>query len=185
VKIAGLVLAAGAGRRMGMPKALVTDGAGTPWVVSAARTLSQGGCDEVLVTVGAQADDVQIVLLSTEAEVVRVDGWHEGVSASLAAGLAAVLGSDADACLVHLVDLPDVGADVVARVIAAGSSTDLCRASFDGRPGHPVLIGRRHWLDLLRQVAGDNGANDYLVAREALLIECSDLATGSDVDHRP
>ncbi|HET6529482.1 MAG TPA: NTP transferase domain-containing protein, partial [Actinoplanes sp.] len=51
--VAGLLLAAGAGRRMGTPKALLRDPDGTAWVTRSARVLVAGGCRPVLVVVGA------------------------------------------------------------------------------------------------------------------------------------
>ena len=72
--------------------------------------------------------------------------WAAGRVLRCARGLAAV--ADADVAVLHLVDTPDVGADVVARVLAAAraSSSGLARATYDGRPGHPVVVAREHWL---------------------------------------
>ena len=71
--------------------------------------------------------------------------WAEGMGASLRAGLAALDGG-ADAVVVTLVDLPDLTAEVVRRVVAAATGPgDLARATYAGTPGHPVLIGRDHW----------------------------------------
>ena len=64
-----------------------------------------------------------------------------------------------------LVDLPDVGADVVERLLARPvTATTLARASYDGTPGHPVLIGRDHWAGVIASAQGDRGARDYLAA---------------------
>ena len=49
-------------------------------------------------------------------------------------------------------------------------------------PGHPVVMGRDHWLGVLDVAVGDQGARDYLAAHDHLLVECGDLATGRDVD---
>lgn len=85
--------------------------------------------------------------------------------------------------LVHLVDLPDVGADCVARVLAAASDeTALARAWFAGRPGHPVALGRRHWGEARSAARGDRGARDFLSAADVLAVDCTDLAGGGDVD---
>ncbi|MFA6577376.1 MAG: NTP transferase domain-containing protein, partial [Nocardioides sp.] len=85
-----------------------------------------------------------------------------------------------------LVDLPDVTAEVVRRVVAAGAGPDvLARATFEGRPGHPVLLGRDHWAGVTATAAGDRGARDYLAGTDVRLVECGDLATGEDVDVIP
>jgi CTP:molybdopterin cytidylyltransferase MocA len=91
--------------------------------------------------------------------------------------------ADATAALVLLVDLPDITPDVVQRVLDTASGTaSLARATYDGRPGHPVLLGRDHWAGVLDTATGDRGARDYLEAHEHVSVECGDLATGADVD---
>ena len=89
---------------------------------------------------------------------VVAEDWAAGMSASLRAGLSSVDGSGASAALVSLVDLPDVTAEVVRRVVAAAAGADhLARATYDGRPGHPVLIGRDHWPGVLDRWAATRG----------------------------
>ena len=187
----GVLLAAGAGRRMGRPKALLVDEAGEPWLRHAVRTLRDGGCDPVTVVLGAAADEAAPLLDGLDVRVVVAADWAEGMGASLRAGLAdligagAAAGADAPAAMVSLVDLPDVHADVVRRVVAAGAASGpavLARAAYDGTPGHPVLIGRDHWAGVVASATGDRGARDYLASREVRLVECGDLATGVDRD---
>ena len=115
--------------------------------------------------------------------MVIAEDWSEGMGASLRAGLRALAGSDAVAAVVMLVDLPDVTAEVVRYVAARVTSPDqLARASYAGRPGHPVVIGRDHWVDAADSVAGDQGARDYLGSHGVVDVECGDLATGRDLD---
>lgn len=187
--VAGLLLAAGAGRRMGGPKALlpVRGGEGSQ-AGRAVDALRDGGCARCWVVVGAQADRVRTVLRRSDADVhvVEATGWDEGMGASLRTGLAALAEQhDLAAALVFLVDTPDVTAAVVRRVLdaAAGDvSTVLARAAYGGTPGHPVLLGRQHWAAVAAQARGDQGARDYLAVRDVRLVECGDLATGRDVD---
>jgi CTP:molybdopterin cytidylyltransferase MocA len=174
----GLLLAAGAGSRMGRPKALV-DG----WLGHGVAALLEGGCDAVTVVLGAAVDDALALLPGGPVDHVVAEDWAEGMSASLRVGLASLADRDAEAAVVLLVDLPDVGAPVVTRLLAAGSSRSaLARAAYDGRPGHPVLLGRDHWDGVLATARGDEGARAYLAAHEVALVECGDLATGQDVD---
>ena len=110
--------------------------------------------------------------------------WADGMSSSLRAGLSALTDDpDAEAVVVSLVDLPDVHADVVRRVAARGADrAAVARAAYDGRPGHPVLLGRDHWAGVISSAAGDRGARDYLATQAVHLVECGDLATGRDQD---
>ncbi|MCA1674616.1 MAG: NTP transferase domain-containing protein [Actinobacteria bacterium] len=180
--IAGLLLAAGAGRRYGMPKALVEDGA---WLRRSVAVLTEGGCDPVLVVLGASAEQAAPLVPDTASTVVASD-WAEGMGASLRTGLAALAGSagpEVQAALVHLVDLPDVDTPVVRRLAELAGPEVVARAMFDGHPGHPVLLGRRHWADVVASASGDRGARDWLAGRSDLaLVDCADLASGRDVD---
>jgi CTP:molybdopterin cytidylyltransferase MocA len=183
--IAGILLAAGAGRRMGTPKALVTDpgDAGLTLVERGLRVLHDARCTPVLVVVGAAADEVTRLAGAADRVVVAPD-WASGQSASLVAALGAAQATDAYAACVMLVDLPDVGPDAVRRVIrAAGPRANaLARAAYGGVPGHPVVIGRDHWAGVIESANGDHGARDYLATHRHGVVECGDLASGRDVD---
>lgn len=176
---------------MGVPKALVTGADGRAWVERTIEALTRGGCDTVSVVVGAAADQVAPLVRAAGAEVVVAQDWADGMGASLTAGLDELMvgQSAAEAALVMLVDLPDVGADVIERVRAgyvdhAGErlGAGVVRASYDQVPGHPVMVGRDHWYSLASGLGGDRGARDWLAGRDVVLVECGDLATGNDVD---
>ncbi|MCV7178470.1 nucleotidyltransferase family protein [Mycolicibacterium sphagni] len=174
-RVAGVVLAAGAGTRYGMPKVLAAQGL---WLRSAVTALSGGGCGDVVVVLGAAVVDVPV-----PARAVTADDWHQGMGASLRRGLAAV--PDADYAVVLTVDTPDVGADVVGRMLEAARSSQsgIARATYDGRPGHPVVVARRHWPALLDTLHGDEGARRFLAGRpDVVVVDCADLATGLDID---
>lgn len=156
---------------MGTPKALVED-----WLRRSVEALIEGGCERVYVVLGAAADEAEGLLTGLDATVVVADDWADGMGASLRRGLSEIDGD----VLINLVDLPDVGSDVVARVLAADA--DLARATYDGRPGHPVLIGSQHVDPLMRTLHGDVGARAYLDAHDVLAVECGDLASGQDRD---
>ncbi|QBR93475.1 nucleotidyltransferase family protein [Nocardioides euryhalodurans] len=184
--VEGLLLAAGSGSRMGRPKALVRDDDGTAWLARSARTLLVGGCDAVTVVLGAGAEDAAQLVPPGPVTTVVADDWAEGMGASLRTGLGALAGSAGDVAVVSLVDLPDVGPEVVRRLLAtAPGPAGLARAAYDGVPGHPVLLGRDHWSAILAEAAGDAGARSYLGRHDVVLVECGDLATGRDVDRPP
>lgn len=197
-RFAGLLLAAGSGSRLGGPKALLTDEAGQPFVAMALEALADGGCAPLHVIVGAAADDVR-AHLPAHAQVTVAAGWAEGMGFSLRAGLDTLIRTSAssaevEAVVVMLVDTPGVTAAVVRRLItraqegaAAGRSssalsTALSRASYDGVPGHPVLIGRAHWAGVRQSAGGDRGARDYLRSHDVVLVESADIGSGDDID---
>ena len=176
VTVAGVLLAAGPGTRYGMPKVLAEDGR---WLRACVAALTAGGCDDVVVVLGAAVVDVP-----APARVVVAEDWERGLSASVRAGINAV---DASFAVLHAVDTPDVGADVVRRVLdaAQSSASGLARAHYAGRPGHPVVIARRHWPDLLAGLDGDQGARPFLSGRtDVVAVDCVDLASGQDIDTR-
>ena len=180
--VGGLLLAAGAGRRFGRPKALVDTGSG-PWVLTSLDALT--GCDQVCVVVGAAADQVT-ALLPLDVLVVSNPDHGDGMGSSLIAGLRACR---SDVVLIMLVDLPDVTAAVVDRLLALARSAAaprslLARAAYRGVVGHPVLIGRDHFAGVINEAQGDHGALFYVRARPVELVDCGDMATGRDVDRR-
>ncbi|MDP3892432.1 MAG: nucleotidyltransferase family protein [Nocardioides sp.] len=177
-----MLLAAGGGSRMGTPKALVDD-----WLRRGVAALSDGGCAAVTVVLGAAAGEALRLLDGLPVEVVVAEDWADGMGASLRAGLEALTEATPppEAALVSLVDLPDVGPDVVRRLLAVATDvTTLRRAAYAEGPGHPVLLGRDHWVGVAAAATGDRGARDYLAGREVDVVDCSDLATGRDVDAR-
>ncbi|MFT4287538.1 nucleotidyltransferase family protein [Nocardioides sp.] len=184
MRVAGLLLAAGAGSRMGTPKALVRDEDG-PWLPRGVTTLRDGGCTTVTVVLGAAVAEAVELLDGLGVDTVVAHDWADGMSASLRAGLTSLDADSTEAALVHLVDLPDVGPDVVRRVLGAAGPGALARAGYQGVPGHPVLLGRDHWQGVVETATGDQGAKPYLRSHETALVECGDLATGIDVDSFP
>jgi molybdenum cofactor cytidylyltransferase/nicotine blue oxidoreductase len=168
---------------MGRPKALVHGADGTSWVQHAVEVLQDGGCTGVTVVLGAGADEAVRLLDGLGVDVAIAHDWAAGMSASLRTGLESLRGSDVEAAVVSLVDLPDLNAAVVRRVLSEREGDEaLARASYHGRPGHPVLLGRAHWAGVSEAATGDAGARDYLDEHRAALVECGDLATGADVD---
>ncbi|MGW6389022.1 nucleotidyltransferase family protein [Streptomyces sp. NPDC055103] len=185
--VAGLLLAAGGGRRLGgRPKALLSH-RGRPLVENAVRVLREGGCEVVHVVLGAAAGAVRERAELPGCVLVDNPEWAEGMGSSLRAGLASLAADPrgVDAALVFLVDQPGIGPAAVARVRAAYRSRDsLAAASYDGERGHPVLFGAGHWAGIVEGAVGDRGARDYLAAhRDAITaVDCSDVAEPYDID---
>ncbi|MEU5289364.1 nucleotidyltransferase family protein [Streptomyces sp. CA-278952] len=184
-EVAGVLLAAGGGRRLGgRPKALL-EHRGRPLIEHAVRSLRDGGCGPLHVVLGAAADEVRARADLSGCAVTVNPGWEEGMGSSLRLGLAALGAADADAALVLLVDQPGIGVEAVARVrLAYRSRASLAAASYGGERGHPVLFGADRWADIAAGAVGDRGARAYLREhRDAItLVECSDVAEAYDID---
>lgn len=163
--IAGIVLAAGTSSRLGRPKQLLVH-RGRPLVQHAVDAAVGAGLDEVVVVLGHEAETVQDALeLPPGGRVVVNPDYANGQSTSLRAGLAA-LEDDARAAVVLLSDQPGVGAGEVRAAVERYEETGgpVVRASWRGRPGHPVVFDRSVW-GALAAVSGDVGARDLLRER--------------------
>ncbi|MET8770328.1 nucleotidyltransferase family protein [Streptomyces sp. NPDC004658] len=183
--VAGLLLAAGGGRRLGgRPKALLSY-RGRPLVEHAVGVLRAAGCERIHVVLGAAADEVRARARLDGCVLVENPDWAAGMGSSLRAGLASLAGTGAGAALVSLVDQPGIGPAAAARVLGAHrDETSLVSAAYAGVRGHPVLFGAAHWSGIAETATGDRGARAYLKAHEGeiRLVECADVAEPYDID---
>ena len=183
--VAAVVLAAGGGRRYGMPKALV-EYEGSLLVERAVRT-ARAVCDPVLVVLGAQAVDVWRQADLDRATVLANKDWETGMASSLRTGLEGLRDwpGRVDAALVLLVDMPGMTPAALFRLASHAAPDALAAASYDGVRGHPVLLGREHWAGVIETAAGDEGARRYLAGREVTDVDCTGLADPIDLDVPP
>ncbi|MFI7599338.1 NTP transferase domain-containing protein [Actinoplanes sp. NPDC049681] len=181
MEIAGLVLAAGAGRRYGMPKALVS-WQGSLLVEHVAAIPAAAGLSRTIVVVGAEAARVRAA--APGLAYVENPAWATGMASSLRAGLAALDGTPATAAVILLVDMPGVTAAAVRRVAAFASPAALVMGGYAGRRSHPVLLGRDHWAGVAAAATGDRGARPYLRehAADVLVVPVEDVADDADLD---
>jgi CTP:molybdopterin cytidylyltransferase MocA len=189
VSTAAVVLAAGGGRRYGMPKALV-EYEGTLLVERAVRT-ARAVCDPVLVVLGARAVDVWRQADLDGATVLANKDWETGMASSLRTGLDGLRGWPAriDAALVTLVDMPGMTPAALTRMAEHAAPDALAVATYDGVRGHPVLLGRDHWAGVIGTATGDEGARRYLAGHSATggvtEVDCTGLADPTDLDVPP
>jgi len=184
MSVAGVLLAAGEGSRLGRPKALV-ELDGRTLAEHGVTLLRAGGADPILVVTGAAQ-----VELDGVATVYNQD-WRTGMGSSLRAALRVLGQADSPAAanvgavVVALADQPLVGSDAIVRLIVAyrGGAT-VAVAAYDGKPRNPVLLAREHWPEVSASAAGDQGARAFLRARPDLvtLIECGDTGSPDDID---
>ena len=181
--VAGILLAAGDGSRLGQPKATVLLD-GSTLAERGAELLRAGGAGPVIVVTGAVPVEIPGVL------TVHNPDWVTGMGSSLAAGLGALTSAGIGAAgigaaVIALADQPLVGAEAVRRLIAAHSGgAAVAVAAYDGKPRNPVLIARAHWPAVIGLAVGDTGARPFLRARQDLvtLVECGDTGSPDDVD---
>jgi CTP:molybdopterin cytidylyltransferase MocA len=188
--VAGVLLAAGEGSRFGQPKALVELN-GQTLAERGVGLLRAGGADPILVVTGAVPLELDRTL--------TVDNplWRTGMGSSLRAALQALseaargpdigpeMGTDIGAVVVALADQPLVGAEAVARLIAAyRGGASVAVAAYDGQPRNPVLLAREHWPEVIATATGDQGARTFLRTRPELvtLVECGDTGRPDDID---
>jgi CTP:molybdopterin cytidylyltransferase MocA len=184
VTVAGLVLAAGAGRRFGGPKALI-ELDGELLVDRAARMLADAGCAPVVAVLGAAAADVIARARLDHAIVIINDGWDEGIGSSLRCGLAALTDLRAEAVVVALADQPLVTAAAVRRLVDGWRDGRPVRvASYEGKPRNPVLLAAPVWPEVVALARGDEGARAWMRAHPDDVddVACDDLGRPADID---
>jgi CTP:molybdopterin cytidylyltransferase MocA len=168
--IAGLVLAAGEGRRFGGPKQLAPLD-GRPLLEHALAAMATAALPSFAVVLGARAEEIAGGVDLHGAEVVVAPDWAEGLAASLRAGVAA-LASGANAIVVTLGDQPRLRPEAIARVAASGGpSFPAARAVYRDGPGHPVLL-RRELFAAVAELRGDAGARELLASVAVAPVPC-------------
>jgi len=169
VSVSGIVLAAGAGRRLGGPKAELVI-AGERLLDRAVRVLHDSGCAEVVAVV---RPDTRV-----EGAVVVVNSDPErGMGSSLRLGLAAASG---DRAAIVLVDTPGISAEAVRRTL--GVAAPVAVATYGGRRGHPVVIVRPLWTNVAALAIGDAGARAFLREHPELITEVACPGDPADID---
>lgn len=167
--VSGIVLAAGAGTRLGGPKAELVVG-GERLLDRAVRELRTAGCAEVVAVVRAGTTVGNAVV------VVNPDP-DRGMGSSLRLGLGAASG---DRAVIVLVDTPGIGAEQVRAVLAVDAPLAIAR--YGARRGHPVAIDRPLWTDVAALAEGDQGARPFMRAHPELVTEVACAGDPSDID---
>jgi molybdenum cofactor cytidylyltransferase len=181
--IGGLVLAAGEARRFGSPKQLALY-RGRPLLEHALAAMAAAtALGTRVVVLGAHADAILAAVDRHGAEPVIAPDWADGQSASLRAGVAA-LADRAGAIVITLGDQPEISPraiDLIAHSRDPGAQA--VRATYAGRPGHPVLL-ERSLFAACESLHGDHGARDLLAGATVRLVACDPYGSDRDIDLR-
>lgn len=172
-RIGAVVLAAGSSRRMGGRDKLLEEAEGRPLLARVVEAVAGSAVDETVVVLRADDPERTAAVAGRAVRLAPNPRAGEGMGTSIAAGVAA-LPPGMDAALIVLGDMPEIGAEDIDRLIAAfdaGEGREIVRArSEDGRPGHPVLFGRR-FFEALRALEGDSGARELIGDHPDFLVE--------------
>lgn len=176
---AGLVLAAGSSRRMGSPKQLLQV-RGKPLLELVVGQVTASKLDDVVVVLGAAADEIQGRVDLGRARVVVNPDHSSGMASSLKAGVAS-LGGDVDRVVVILGDQPDVDAALLDELLDLQASSRLPAAalSFNGLLHPPVVLAREMWADLMT-LEGDVGCRAVIRGRPE---QVAGLPVETDLTH--
>jgi CTP:molybdopterin cytidylyltransferase MocA len=179
--IGGLILAAGEGRRFGSPKQLALLH-GRPLLEHALEAMAGArSVGPVVVVLGAHAQAILDAVALHGAQAVVAADWADGQAASLRAGVAA-LAARVEAITITLGDQPAMTAAAIDAVAAARDGESVAvRATWAGRPGHPVLLERALFAKV-GELRGDEGARGLLEDARVRLVACDGLGADADID---
>jgi molybdenum cofactor cytidylyltransferase len=158
---------------------------GKPLVRHCVHAALTAGLDPLIVVTGHEASAIHASLAGLPVKFVHNEAFAEGLSTSLQAGISAVP-PDCAAAMVLLGDMPDICAELIARVAGAfdpSQSRAICVATAKGKRGHPVLWGRQFFSEM-EHLQGDAGARDLIARHENTLceVEANDDTPLIDID---
>lgn len=159
---AAVVLAAGASRRFGTQKLVALLG-GRPVVRWTVECVLASRVDDVVVVLGCEHEAVRRALLGLPLRLVVNDRWRDGMSASIAAGLAALAPATRGALIV-LGDQPGVSAGMLDEIMVAheASPDSIIVPAYRGVRGNPVLFPASLFGEVMAK-SGDTGAREIVV----------------------
>ncbi len=183
--VAAIVLAAGMSTRMGQPKMLLPWVDDKPIIVHIVEQLIRSRLDHICVVTGAYADEIKALLKPLDVQVVNNRTYQTGeMLSSVKAGLRS-MPQGISASMVVLGDQPRLEPKVLYKVLRAyaESSHSIVIPSFQMKRGHPLVIGKRHWKEILA-LKGNDSLRDVINANHEKTLHV-DVGTESilhDVD---
>ena len=147
---AAIILAAGASKRMGYPKALLSY-RGRPFLAGIMEACYAAGVEKRVVVLGYYHDKIREEIDLSDVVVAMNEDLEAGPIGSIRAGLAALAPFPVDGVVVWPVDRPHVAVATVEALLDAFRTTHqpIVVPTHGGHRGHPVLFGRRVFAELL------------------------------------
>ena len=164
MKLAAVVLAAGASSRFGSPKQLLKMG-GQNLVQRACLLATEAGCSPVVVVLGAHEEAICLEGLPSGVSLIRNPDWSQGMGTSLAMGVSAVSKFEVDGVLILLADQPGISSKTLEEMKKAFASSEvtIVRCEYEKVFSPPALFAAKH-LPELAQLKGEGGGSE--VARK-------------------
>jgi molybdenum cofactor cytidylyltransferase len=180
-KIAGVVLAGGASRRLGKAKQLL-DWQGKPLVRQMAEVALEAGLSPVVVVTGAFGEEVADAVRDLPVIVAHNPDWEGGQSTSVKVGLAA-LPREVGGAVFLLVDQPFVSAPLIRALVEEHARTlaPIVAPLIDEQRGNPVLFDRVTFGDFAG-LQGDVGARPLFARHRPVWVPWHDPRALVDVD---
>jgi CTP:molybdopterin cytidylyltransferase MocA len=176
-RVAAIVLAAGASRRLGRPKQLV-EYRGETLIARAVRIAGEAGLDPVIVVLGAEREAVRAAVPREGVVFVENDAWAEGIASSMRAGLKA-LGPDVVGALMMPCDQPRLSAEHLSRMVSLFTEDAIVASTYASVRGVPAVFPQEAWSELMK-LSGDVGARRLLQSPAWAVVEV--VFEGGDVD---
>lgn len=186
--IAGIILAAGASRRMGRPKQLLPVGQFSLIEIVLKETL-QSLLSSAILVLGHESDTIKKNIRTSlrdhhKLKIIDNPGYKNGMSTSLILSLSMVE-EEYDQVMFLLSDMPFISASIINHLIKGywDSGNDLCALKIKERRSLPVIVSRKYYSDI-HQLKGDIGARDVFVkyANEVALIDAPEGYQDFDLD---
>lgn len=168
LRVAGLVLAAGASRRFGSPKQLLPYGGGV-LLDAALETARNSGFDQIVLALGGAAAEVRQAVDTHDLDVVENLDYDDGCSSSIATAIPA-LHPQTDVLVLLLGDQPGVRPESVRRLLHGRGASGIAVCRYENGVGHPFAFARSV-LPTLAALHGDKAVWKLLEHRAAEVAE--------------
>lgn len=181
-RIAAIILAAGAGTRMGGRVKQLLPWRGKTLIEHAIAIATSSQVNETIVVLGAHVESIRPVVAKLPARVVWNRFWEDGQATSIRAGLNA-LAPEIDAAIFINADQPLLTTDVIDAMVQRYRETDaaIIAAEYAGRRGSPVLFDRQHFAELAN-LQGEQGGRALFAQYSIERVEFADARLGIDID---